>query len=212
MFVAGGYTLYKHYDQLLREKFQKSLEEFKSILDWGAGCGRLSRYLLRTRDLGDELICADIDEDNVRWCSENLPGAMSAILPLMPPSSLESEKFDLVIGYSVMTHLSEAAQFAWLDELNRTMAAGGVALLTVHSVMDLMRASADPAILQHLLNVGLVDSFHDHILDDFVSDPEYYRATFHTHEYIRSRWSKWFTVKDIVTDVSGQEVVVLVKD
>jgi len=37
-----------------------------------------------------------------------------------------------VIGYSVFTHLTEAMQRQWLEELRRITAPGGLVLVTAH--------------------------------------------------------------------------------
>ena len=51
----------------------------------------------------------------------------------MPPLPFPDRFFDFVYSISIFTHLPEAMQFAWLEEINRVLKAGGEAVISTHS-------------------------------------------------------------------------------
>jgi SAM-dependent methyltransferase len=100
-----------------------SVESLDSLLDWGCGCGRVLRHwsgLPKTHVFG-----CDIDPRMVAWCDENLPFAQTTVNALSPPLPYEDTRFELVYAFSVITHLSEDLQGAWLREVLRVLRPGG---------------------------------------------------------------------------------------
>jgi hypothetical protein len=73
------------------------------FLDWGCGCGRLLSLASTMTHMGEVYGC-DIDREAVEWCQEFLPRTKCAVLGLEPPLPYPDNQFDLIIGYSVMTH------------------------------------------------------------------------------------------------------------
>jgi SAM-dependent methyltransferase len=105
------------------------LATIRSVLDFGCGCGRVTRYW----DSLDGSVCgSDLDRAAVEWCRDNLPFARFEVNALEPPLAFEDGCFDLVYALSVFTHLTEALQLAWRDELRRVLGPGGLLLLTTH--------------------------------------------------------------------------------
>ena len=49
----------------------------------------------------------------------------------LPPLPFDDARFDLVLGYSVFTHLNVQYQDAWLGELRRLVRPGGILLLSI---------------------------------------------------------------------------------
>lgn len=86
-------------------------------LDWGCGCGRVTRWLLDRLDAGVRVVGADIDPLSIHWCRQNLAGGFFERIPLHPPTTFRDEQFSVVLGISVFTHLKEDVQFEWLSEL-----------------------------------------------------------------------------------------------
>ncbi|WP_426041913.1 class I SAM-dependent methyltransferase [Brevundimonas sp. TWP2-3-4b1] len=209
-FAYGGYTIARKMDGILKSVTGQGLNSRKSILDWGGGCGRVSRYLA-TLAPDAKITLGDIDADNVAWCAANLPGVETFTLALYPPSPFEDGAFDTVIGNSVFTHLMEDTQFLWLEELRRITTSKAILMVTVHSIKDLMRRTDDPAAYDELISKGFVDRYIDEALTGQISDETYYRASFHTHAYIREKWSAYFEVVEIVRDASNnhQDIVVM---
>jgi len=103
------------------------------VLEWGCGPGRLLRHmagLLAARDV--RLTGSDYNPETIAWCRQNLAGIDFVQNDLMPPLPLSDKRFDVVFNFSVLTHLSEAAQVAWIAELRRVLKPGGLLICTTH--------------------------------------------------------------------------------
>jgi SAM-dependent methyltransferase len=106
----------------------RPVETLDSILDWGCGCGRILR---NWRDLtGTRVAGCDINPVMVKWCVENLRFADFTVNEVAPPLAYQDSSFDLVYGFSVMTHLSEELQLAWAQESFRILKPGGYFLFS----------------------------------------------------------------------------------
>jgi SAM-dependent methyltransferase len=119
----------------------RRIDELGSLLDFGCGCGRVTRRwagLDRTAVHG-----ADANERAVAWCRANLPFARFVSNGLAPPLEHADESFDLVYALSVFTHLPEDLQLAWMRELERLIRPGGFLLLTTHGERYRERLSHD---------------------------------------------------------------------
>ena len=121
----------RHNADLIRDILREdgsSIEELDALLDWGCGCGRVLRHwsdLPHTCVLG-----CDITPKMVDWCNEHLPFAEAAVNELSPPLPYGDATFDLVYAFSVMTHLSEDLQHAWMQECRRVLKPGGYLLFS----------------------------------------------------------------------------------
>jgi SAM-dependent methyltransferase len=114
-----------------------AIEELDSILDFGCGCGRVLR---NWADLdGTRVAGSDLSGAAVEWCRENLPFAALATNELVPPLRFADADFELAYALSVFTHLPEAMQLDWMDELARVVRPGGFLLLTTHGERYLER-------------------------------------------------------------------------
>jgi SAM-dependent methyltransferase len=105
------------------------VDELGAVLDFGCGCGRVTRYW---RDFDGAIVGSDLSEAAIDWCREHLPFADFEVNTLEPPFGFDDESFDLVYALSVFTHLTAELQIAWRDELVRVLRPGGLLLLTTH--------------------------------------------------------------------------------
>ncbi|HXH97561.1 MAG TPA: class I SAM-dependent methyltransferase, partial [Gaiellaceae bacterium] len=105
------------------------LDEVEAVLDFGCGCGRVTRYWA---GFGASVAGSDLDRAAVEWCRGNLPFGRFEVNGLEPPLAFENESFDLVYALSVFTHLPSELQLAWRDELLRVLRPGGYLLVTTH--------------------------------------------------------------------------------
>jgi 2-polyprenyl-3-methyl-5-hydroxy-6-metoxy-1,4-benzoquinol methylase len=208
-YLMGGATIFSRYDGYLREQFGRSLREFRSILDWGCGSGRLTRYLGGL--VGPRVSGIDIDRDNIAWCKANIPNANFFEGPLSPPTGYQNEEFDLLIGTSVFTHLDEEQQFLWLQELQRISAAGAVLLMTKTgpSLMALNRWTDELYI--EMERKGFLLIGQNSQLDAVVSDKSYYKDVAQSETYIFAEWSKYFEIIDIVPAMAANQDVVVMR-
>jgi SAM-dependent methyltransferase len=106
-----------------------ALTEVSAVLDFGCGCGRVTRYW---SDHRGTVAGSDVSAEAVGWCRANLPFARFETNGLEPPLAFADSSFDLVYALSVFTHLTAELQSAWRDELHRVLRPGGRLLLTTH--------------------------------------------------------------------------------
>jgi len=192
----------------------KTLQDFRSILDFGVGCGRVARWM---EDLVPRarLYGVDIDPPAIRWCKRHIRYATVTRTSPLPPLPFASGTFDLVYSHSVFTHLNEAYQDEWLAELARVTRPGALLLLTVAGETPFRQFfqsnPTHPGMLEYAKRRD-----HDGVL--FVSDdnwtgifPDFYHSAFHTRAYVERHWSRFFTVRaHLETAMLGlQDIVVL---
>jgi len=106
------------------------LESVGALLDFGCGCGRVLRHWTGLE--GSAVFGSDYNEGLVAWCAANLPFVTASVNELAPPVRYEDGQFGLVYAISVFTHLPHDLERAWIDELSRIVAPGGLLLLTTH--------------------------------------------------------------------------------
>jgi 2-polyprenyl-3-methyl-5-hydroxy-6-metoxy-1,4-benzoquinol methylase len=117
------------------------------VLDFGCGWGRISRMFLRDVTARD-LHGIDVDPEFIALCKELFNSDRFTTCAPMPDGTLPAAGFDLVVAYSVFSHLSQAAARAWLDEFHRILKPGGfVGFTTRHesffAYLDWARTAPD---------------------------------------------------------------------
>jgi SAM-dependent methyltransferase len=206
-FRMGGWTAFKALEAAVRDATGQPLSAFPRVLDWGCGCGRVSRYFLPLPVV--TVTGADVDPETVGWCRTNLPAGRWEVLPLRPPSILPDAGFDLAFGVSVFTHLKEPEQHAWLAELRRVIRPGGLALMTFHGEASVVWSGLSAERYTALLRAGICDQPNP-LYDADLGEADYYRDTFHTAEYVRRVWGRYFDVLAVRPSyVAHQDLAVL---
>ncbi len=206
-FRLGGATLLRRLEAYLQQRLERPLAGFDAVLDWGCGAGRLSRYLGgRVR----RLTGADIDPDNVAACAAQVPEGRFAVVGRDPPMPFADASFDLVVGVSVLTHLAEADQQAWLAELRRVTRPRGIVVLSVQGAVqsclyrdsgaEMLRAQRDGV---HVLGANPQ-------LDGVLALDGYYKDVRHSADYLLATLAADFDVLDHVPGlIALQDAVVL---
>jgi SAM-dependent methyltransferase len=117
------------------------LEAVGALLDFGCGCGRVLRHWSGLA--GPEIYGSDYNQRLASWCSANLPFVTASVNELAPPLRYADAQFGLVYAISVFTHLPHDLERAWIDELSRIVAPGGLLLVTTHGDSYADRLDAD---------------------------------------------------------------------
>jgi SAM-dependent methyltransferase len=208
-FVAGGLSAAGG----LIEQIERHAGEAGGlrILDWGCGCGRVTRHMLG-RGYASVRGC-DIDPDAVAWCDSNLAGAEFIPSDPDPPLPLADGEVDVVFGCSVMTHLDAEQQDRWLTELRRVAAPGGLVLLSTQGEYAYLRAALSRAralgrlpglpqlaagiLSRRLARDGLVDRGATAALDG-VAPEGYYRAIAQSREHTVRAFGEHFEILDFI--------------
>ena len=185
-FLGVGRKVFWDVKRLLRS-IDRALPEFTSILDFGCGCGRLTRFLAPAP--GQHVVGSDIDPESIAWCDANLArdGTTFVVNATMPPLPFADGQFDLVIAISVFSHLPEDLQHAWLAEIARVVRARGLLIASVHGE-SLLAKDTPPETREKLEREGFLYArgFGTPGLPDF------YQTAYHRPDYVRARWQRGF--------------------
>lgn len=179
----------------------------RRMLDWGCGCGRVTAHFIMIND-GPQVFGCDIDAEAIAWCHQNLPGGAFRTIAPLPPTAYQDEMFELVIGYSVLTHLTRQAQEAWLAEIRRILTPGGLFLASTHG--EFATSFAFPRDKVAVLEAGIVDEKLDPALRG-IAPEGYYRSTYQSRDYTVREYSKYFEILEYLPRAIGgfQDLVVM---
>lgn len=186
----------------------KDLSSFRTVLDFGCGCGRVLRWLQDRLPDPQQLYGTDIDAEAIDWCRRHLGAGRFSANAGRPPLDMPADRFDFVYAISVFTHLREDYQRAWLAELARVTQPGGIVLLTVHGPTCTERLG--PELRRRLLDEGFLFHEADSARALF---PRWYQASYQTPDYLRAAVRGSFTVLGQIPQALGgyQDIVLLQK-
>jgi SAM-dependent methyltransferase len=188
------------------ESAGEGAQTVRAVLDFGCGSGRVLPHVAA---LAREARCfgCDVDRGAIAWCARHRPELSWAVSGSEPGLPFEAESFDLVYSISVFSHLDEALQDRWLEELRRILVPGGVALLSVHgaSALDDFRSGRastswcrSGAFARGPLGGGefVFEAYVRSVWNrsDLPGVGSRYGLTFHGGEYLRHHWSDWLEV------------------
>jgi SAM-dependent methyltransferase len=134
--------------------------------------------------------CTGPPTDAHHWCAESSFGHFETN-SLAPPLPFEGGRFGLVYALSVFTHLPEALQSAWMDEVRRVLRPGGHLVFTTHG----SRYAADltPAEQERFASGKLVLRRDDRPGSNVC-------GAYHPEIYVREQLALGFTVVDFVRE------------
>jgi SAM-dependent methyltransferase len=188
-FLGVGRKIFWDLKRLLAP-FGKNFESFHSILDFGCGCGRVTRFLRPTDN--QVIVGTDIDPESIGWCKEHLGHiAEFNVNNFIPPLPYPDETFDFIYCISVFTHLPEDMQFQWLKELRRITKPQGIFITSFHG--EGLFPATDSQVAAIFTRDGYV-----YIEGERTKGlPDFYRTAYHTKSYIDKNWSRYFNILNI---------------
>lgn len=121
--------------------------QFRSVLDFGCGCGRIARQMIQQRPRPQRYAGIDLHAGMVNWCNRNLaPHAPGFTFhhhdvfyggfnpgddkPLYAPFPFADNEFSLIVATSVFTHLTQTQSEAYFAEISRVLEPRGVLVAT----------------------------------------------------------------------------------
>jgi SAM-dependent methyltransferase len=133
----------------LYEQYADGLPPRPRVLDFGCGCGRLTRFLDSTRW---EACASEVNADHVAWCRANLPDVDTRLNGHEPPLDFDAGSFDFSFSVSIFSHLSATMVDAWLHELGRLTKPSGIVIATFHGeqALRVIAGSADHQASTHM--------------------------------------------------------------
>lgn len=133
---SGRLTMARMIDMLQAAGVERN--KISNILDFGCGCGRLTRYLLLLFEHAN-VYGVDTDALSISWCSGNLKPGKFSTSRSQPPLQFSNESFDLIISYSVFTHIHENDQAAWIAEMSRILKPQGLLVFSTQGYGDIFQ-------------------------------------------------------------------------
>jgi 2-polyprenyl-3-methyl-5-hydroxy-6-metoxy-1,4-benzoquinol methylase len=223
--VFNFFSAVKRYgDQLGRP-----LQTDAHVLDFGCGWGRILRFFLK--DCGPaNLWGIDVDPELVGICRTTMNCATFDAIDPLPPTAFQDESFDVVVAYSVFSHLAEHASIAWVKEITRLLRPNGMMVVTTEAreFIELCRSLRGR---EHEFgwHKALANSFVDteaayraYDAGEFLYAPtgggsyrpaDFYGEALIPEDYVRTRWTKYLQFIDFVSDprVLPQALIVMQK-
>lgn len=193
--------------------------EYKDILDFGCGCGRLARMFkgFRHRYVG-----CDVDRRHVEWTNQNLDFVTAVHTQPRAALPFQAGEFDCVISVSVFSHITEEDHLTYLRELHRVTMPGARLFITVHGQRAVYRAQNEQMIFDMLcvpsggveravIELSAGGYYFIEQNGHLTSEQYRYGITFISDTYIRKNWSTLFSVEKIVCGGihDFQDIVVL---
>jgi SAM-dependent methyltransferase len=193
-YVRSGGEVATQLELASRRFFGVSIADFKSVLDFGCGSGRV----LGSLDFGRaEVSACDIGEGVAAFARAAFPRVRVFHSGLKPPLPFEPGEFDLIYSFSVFSHLDQDIEAIWLEELARVGKPGAAYLLTVHGDW-FIEATLPPAEQAAVTKEGFISKKVHSRNGDALDFPEYYESTYHTSKYIYDNWSNRFEIVSII--------------
>ena len=160
-----------------------------SVLDFGCGCGRVLRNLGSLKRA--RLYGTDYNQELINWCNKNLTFAEFMTNHLEPPLACCDQKFDLIYGFSVFTHLPESLQLTWINELARVLKPHGYLLISTHGAhyLNLLTTQEQAQFREGQLVVREEQAAGTNICN-----------VYHPDRFVRDRLAKGFFVVDWITE------------
>jgi SAM-dependent methyltransferase len=189
------------------------------ILDFGCGCGRMTRFLPGSSG-------SEINPDHVQWCLQSLPEVDTRQNQTLPPLPFADASFDLVYSLSILTHLPEHLANCWLQDLHRVAKPNALVILTTHGItaletirdsqahQQMFKLTAEDAqsILQRFqTELFIFHQYAEAALTNAKAGAEYGNAFIHG-QYISSCWDneRFHLVEHIPGGLRGwQDIVIL---
>jgi SAM-dependent methyltransferase len=215
-FAAHGATILR----ALAAHNAQPLGDYRSVLDFGVGVGRLARLF---KGFDGRYAGVDIDGLTVDWVKESLPWVDAHKTEPRQPLAFPDSTFDAVFSISVFTHMNEPDHLFYLDQLRRVAVPGARLFITVCGERVLQRAEDETAVLQMLaMPPGGLDAARAAWRADagfvfvrqeghLTSSAYEYGITFISTAYIKQRWSEYFDLEAVAVGAihDFQDIVVL---
>ncbi len=198
-YYRSGYQAMINFENIL-SRHDVKLDSLNSILDFGCGASRvLSPFRTKTNAA---LHGIDLHKNAIKWCIDNVPFGNFQVGKTLPPMNYENNKFDFLYAISVLTHLNEEMQNSWLMEFQRILKPDAILIVSYRGEDFIEKIIKKHSVeyateIQELLikNNGFYFENHERWKGVF---PNFYTDTYHSHNYIKSHWGKYFDILELI--------------
>lgn len=187
------------------------------ILDFACGTGRILRFLAQFAPEHYYSGCDVVPEAIDFIVETKIPGD-HRLMNVEPPAPYNDGQFDLILAWSIFTHLSLPLHSSWLKDLHRMLTPGGILLATIHQsqLFDRMidqdrydREEMKKALAEYKSSGYGYFAAYKHLNVDGLDHARFGMAFIST-DYIVRNWTKYFQIEEVGIAVDGwQDIVVL---
>jgi 2-polyprenyl-3-methyl-5-hydroxy-6-metoxy-1,4-benzoquinol methylase len=206
-FLEAGHVLATQIANIYKNYNDIPLKE-SSILDWGVGCGRISRHFKDASNI--QITGIDVDPINIEWLQRS---SSSGNYKTVDPYEIykPQQTFDLIYSYSVTSHLAAKDTLFWLNNLSKVST--GIMCISTHGFRNTFEHAwwPKPELLLNYLKKGIVGdgSQNDDISD--VTPKSYYGDYQVTYQHIYEEWAKVVEIIDVIPMGLGHHDLVVCK-
>jgi SAM-dependent methyltransferase len=219
----SGYKDFQQLQAIYARHIGKELSS-AAVLDWGCASGRVLRHFAYQADR-IRAVGVDVKHAHCDWIRRNLDHRIVAFpVTILPHLPIPDSTFDLVYGFSVLTHVGEF-DTTWIAELSRVTKPKG--LICVSILGDHAWAKMKPGFLVY----DAIASMRNHFDQKFDFGPNFFASTalerfyvswcsvdpvynttgFHSHKFVRDHWGRITEVVDIMTAAHDYQDIVVLK-
>lgn len=193
-----------------------TLHERSPVMDFGCGWGRIARFFYR--DTRYQFIyLTDHYQEAMDICRDTGMYGNLVRNTTLPPTCFRDGYFDLVVAFSVFSHLSEAWAGKWIEEFSRIIRPGGMLIFTtqMRSFIDycrqireteqasdwhkaLSRSFADTGMAYKAYDEGLFLFEHQYTGEN--APPKGYGDAIIPRKYIETHWTAAFDLVAFIDD------------
>jgi len=194
----------------------------QSCFDFGCASGRVLRHFAVQSDC-ETVWGSDINRRHVRWLQEFMPDKVRPVFNhCIPTLPIPDGSVDVISAFSVFTHI-DTFETCWLAELNRILSDNGVCYLTVHNeaTWEVLRKEIDNPKNRLLQSIHRVDpDFREKLMGPMPDERMIWRFTdfgpyraqvFHSNNYLRRVWGRFFHIEEIIPCHHVRQTVVVLR-
>ena len=206
--ITQSKAFYRHVKGVYAEHGPGPLDA-ATILDFGCGWGRLTRFFARDVSPGNLLGCDPVEEI-LDVCRRDRVPADLRLSEFVPERLPFEQGVDLAFSFSVFTHISEEAHLSCLEAIHASLNPGGLLVVTIRPPAYLELDAKMHGALAVLGDPIAALSEPRYVFVPHDADPDHpqygggemtYGETVVSLPYIRERWSSMFDMVDVHASV-----------
>lgn len=197
------------------------LQEHCSVMELGCAAARMLRWLA-DKAVSGEFWGVDICAEHIIWCQQNLsPPFHFFTTTTQPHLPFEDNYFDFIYAGSVFSHISELADF-WFLELRRVLKKGGRLYFTIHdrhTINRLFETNPTFFLAEELSKVhketNIISSAFDMFAFAMFSNKDKRNPkgamVFYDIDYLKKKFNDIFAVKSMNQEAYGLQTALLLE-
>ena len=211
-FSMAGLTLYHQFKRVFEQYSGQLWTNNKLVIDWGCGSGRVARHIIKELNSDQFFLGLDIDKLAIDWANGNIAPFFKPS-EIDPPLPIDTGAADIILAYSVLTHLAVNDMRKWIKEISRVTRKGGYFIFTILSDTALIALMpyAKTDLISKFRESGIYDTEENSQLESMGVSGEYYRNVWLRKELIKREIEEYFEMIALERNFHYYQDVVICK-